>query len=352
MKLETAKAIEERFFKFMQQYTMLPDRDIHGPARHTRESRAIRVGIGVSGGPDSVCLALLMKRYQRQLHLEPVVIHVNHHLRGAESDRDEAFVAKLARETLDFAFVRRDVELTPRELQGRSLEALARDKRYIEFDACRASLHLERIALAHTTNDNAETVLINMLRGTGISGISGIPPVRDFFIRPLLALSRDTVLRYLDLKKAGSVLDSTNELPDHVRNRIRHEILPLLTGINPGFMNHVLALSGDLREIDGLLNRLARQAYDRVCSEGGTTRVLLSREKLSAYEPPVIKMVVQIAIRNMLGTYYNPRREHVDFIMDMLQKTGDNSLSLDLFPGNLRVYKNKEHLIFDTSTRT
>lgn len=63
-------------------------------------------------------------------------------------------------------------------------------------------------------------------------------------------------------------------------------------------------------------------------------------------------MVVQIAIRNMLGTYYNPRREHVDFIMDMLQKTGDNSLSLDLFPGNLRVYKNKEHLIFDTSTRT
>ncbi len=337
MKLMSAKAIEERFFRFMQLHAMLPEPD-----------GTIRVGIGVSGGPDSVCLALLMKRYRRQLHLEPVVIHVNHHLRGAESDRDEAFVKKLAGDALDFEFVKRDIELTPQELKGQSLEALAREKRYAEFADCRTSLRLGRIALAHTMNDNAETLLMNLLRGTGVSGMGGIPPVRDFFIRPLLALSRENVLRYLALNNTGSVLDSTNELPDHVRNRVRHEILPLLTGINPGFLNHVLALSGDLRDIDGFMNRIALEAYTRVCSESTGTRVSLDLHKLSACEPPVMKMVLQIAVRHMLGTYYNPRREHIDFIMDMLKKTGDNSLSLDMFPGNLRICKNKEYLVFDT----
>ncbi len=351
MKLNTAKAIEERFFKFMNLHDMLPVKTGTGRARRHKDTSATRIGIGVSGGPDSVCLSLLMKRYQKQMHLDPVVIHVNHHLRGKESDRDERFVRDLSRDVLGFEFVNRDIVFTPGELKGQSLEAAAREKRYAVFEDCRKSLHLGRIALAHTMNDNAETVLINMLRGTGVSGICGIPPARDYIIRPLLALSRENVLRYLKLKNAASVTDSTNELPDYLRNRVRHEIIPNLTRLNPGFLNHTLALSNDLRAIDAFLTGMAGQAYTEVLHEGKPDRLLLDLKKLLAYDRVMIKLIIQIAVKNILGTYYNPRREHLDFIMDMLGKTGDNSLSLDMFPGNLIVYKDKSHLILEKKGR-
>ncbi len=351
MKLLTTKAIEERFIKFIKSRHLFPEGDTNKRASRERTVKKMRIGIGVSGGPDSVCLALLMKRYQKQMHLDPVVIHVNHHLRGKESDRDERFVRDLSRDVLGFEFVNRDIVFTPGELKGQSLEAAAREKRYAVFEDCRKSLHLGRIALAHTMNDNAETVLINMLRGTGVSGICGIPPARDYIIRPLLALSRENVLRYLKLNNAASVTDSTNELPDYLRNRVRHEIIPNLTQLNPGFLNHTLALSNDLRAIDAFLTGMAQKAYTEVLDEGKPNRLLLDLKKLFAYDRVMIKLIIQIAVKNILGTYYNPRREHLDFIMDMLEKTGDNSLSLDMFPGNLIVYKDKNHLILDKKGR-
>ena len=347
MKLLTTKAIEERFIKFIKSRHLFSEGDASEGVSGKRVIRKLRIGLGVSGGPDSVCLALLVKRYQKQMHLDPVVVHVNHHLRGKESDRDERFVRDLSKDILGFAFVSRDIVFTQDELKGQSPEAVAREKRYAVFEDCRKSLRLRRLALAHTMNDNAETVLINMLRGTGVSGICGIPPVRDYIIRPLLALSRENVLRYLKLKNAVSVTDSTNELPDYLRNRVRHEIIPNLTQLNPGFLNHTLALSNDLRAIDTFLTALAQHAYTEVVLEDTPNRLLLSLKKLLAYDRVLITLIVQIAVKKILGTYYNPRREHLDFIMDMLGKKGDNSLSLDMFPGNLRVYKDKKHLVFD-----
>jgi tRNA(Ile)-lysidine synthase len=288
-----------------------------------------------------------MKRYQKQLHIDPVVIHVNHHLRGKEADRDEQFVKDLSKDILGFECITYDVHLTGKELKGNSLEARAREKRYNVFEHCMQSFKLRSIALAHTMNDNAETVLINMLRGTGITGISGIPPVREGFVRPMLGLSRENVLRYLKLQNVPSVTDSTNELPDYLRNRIRHEIIPNLMQLNPGFLNHTLALSDDLREIDTFLNRIAQQAYADAVHEDKKNMLLLRLEKLLAYDSLVVKMVLQIAVKHILGTYYNPRREHIDSIMDMLGKTKDNSALLDMFPESLTIYKDKKYLILD-----
>ncbi len=352
MKLLTTKAIEERFFKFIKSQKMLVNEGIKKTVSGERAALKMRIGIGVSGGPDSVCLALLMKRYQKQLHIHPVVIHVNHHLRGKESDRDERFVRKLSKDILGFEFVKYDINFTRKELRGNSLEAVAREKRYKIFEDCIMSLDLNTIALAHTMNDNAETVLINMLRGTGITGICGIPPAREGFVRPMLGLSRDNVLGYLKQKGIQYMIDSTNELPDYLRNRIRREIIPLLLKLNPGFLNHILALSIDLREIDAFLNRIAQQAYMDVLYKDKRSMLLLSLKKLLAYDSLMIKMILQIAVKNILGTYYNPRREHIDFIMAMLDKTNDNSKFLDMFAGNLIVYKDREYLILDKRKKT
>ncbi len=347
MRLLTTNAIEERFFKFIMSHRMFSGEDNTKRLSRGRPVKGVRTGIGVSGGPDSVCLALLMKRYRKQLNIDPVVIHVNHHLRGKESDRDEQFVNELSKDILGFECVIHDVRLTGKERKGNSLEALAREKRYNVFEHCMQSLKLRSIALAHTMNDNAETVLINMLRGTGITGISGIPPVRPGFVRPMLGLSRDNVLRYLKLQNVPSVTDSTNELPDYLRNRIRHEIIPHLMQINPGFLNHTLALSDDLREIDTFLSRIAQQAYADAVHEDKKGILALHLEKLLAYDNLMVKLVLQIAVKHILGTYYNPRREHIDSIMDMLGKTKDNSAVLDMFPEGLVIYKDKTHLIFD-----
>ena len=115
--------------------------------------------------------------------------------------------------------------------------------------------------------------------------------------------------------------------------------------------NYTLALSNDLRALDAFLTGMAQKAYSEVLQEGKPNRLLLNLKKLLAYDRVMIKLIAQIAVKNILGTYYNPRREHLDFIMDMLEKTGDNSLSLDMFPGNLVVYKDKNHLILDKKGR-
>ncbi|MCL4558916.1 MAG: tRNA lysidine(34) synthetase TilS [Deltaproteobacteria bacterium] len=329
----SSKAVEERFYRFVGRFDLFKGKG--------------RIGMGVSGGPDSVCLALLMKRYARQMLLEPVVIHVNHHLRGKESDRDERFVRELARDTLGLEFAGYDVRFTRKELKGNSPEAIARDKRYAAFDQARRTLNLGCIALAHTMNDNAETVLLNMLRGTGITGISGIPPVRDYIVRPMLGLSRDDVMAYLRSKKAAYMHDSTNDSADHLRNRVRREIIPGLIKLNPGFLNHALSLACDLREIDGFLNDASLKAYADVATDNGHGKLFLDIKKLLGYDRPIIERILQKAIRAMLDTHYNPRREYIDHTMDILMNRDDNSRTLAMFPGRLRIYKNSRALIFD-----
>ncbi len=327
------KAIEERFSSFVGRFDLFRNRD--------------RIGIGVSGGPDSVCLALLMKRYQRPMSLDPVVIHVNHHLRGRESDRDERFVRGFARDVLGFRFAGYDVRFTRSELRGSSPEAVARDKRYAAFERARRTLGLRCIALAHTMNDNAETVLINMLRGTGITGVCGIPPVRDSIVRPMLGLSRDDVVAYLTSKKTTAMHDSTNDSEDFLRNRVRRRIVPALTALNPGFLDHVLSLSDDLRGIDGFLNRESLKAYTAVVADSSRGKLSLDIEKLLGYDRPVITRVLQMAIRTMLAMQYNPRREYIDQTVDMLMDRNDNSRTLEMFPDKLRIYKSRHSLILD-----
>ncbi len=351
MKFRTKKAIEEQFFKFIKLHNMFLTAgggyNLSSDGKNKSKIKGrLRVGIGVSGGPDSVCLAVLLKRYQRQLNIEPVVIHINHHLRAAESERDERFVEDLSDTCLGFKFVKYDIHITPKELRGNSPEALARDKRYASFEKSVKALRLNNIAIAHTMNDNAETILINILRGTGITGISGIPPVRACFVRPMLSLSREDVLNYLKLNNIDYVHDSTNDSPDYLRNRVRNEIMPTFIKLNPGFFYHMLCISGDLREIDEYLTVMSHQAFNDVIMQKKREILSLNLKKLLSYDRIIIKRILQIAVRTMLDTYYNPRREYIDYIMDLLMKEKDNSGRLDMFPKGLKVYKNKEELIF------
>lgn len=186
-----------------------------------------RVIVAVSGGADSVALLHLLLGVQKRYQLDLVVAHVNHNLRGEESEGDEAFVRELACQwQLDFISGKVPTEevLTRRG----NLESWARDRRYEFLSECAASRSAQRIALGHTLSDQAETVLMRLVHGSGTRGLAAIPPKRDRFIRPLLYLERAEIRDYLNQHGLKWREDSSNADIGLLRNRLRHSLIPHL----------------------------------------------------------------------------------------------------------------------------
>ena len=189
-----------------------------------------KVLVGVSGGADSVALLMLLR--EAGLHCEAV--HCNFHLRGEESDRDEKFVRDLCRKLSVRLHVSEfDTEAYARS-RGISIEMAARDLRYDCFERLLADWRLDKVAVAHHRNDNVETMLLNLVRGTGLKGLTGMDYRNGHVVRPLLDTSREEIEAYLAEKGQDFVTDSTNLGTDAVRNKIRLELLPMMQGINPG----------------------------------------------------------------------------------------------------------------------
>lgn len=216
---------------------------------------------GVSGGADSSALLHVLVDGLRELHLLVVVCHINHQLRGTESERDMRFVKTLC-ETLSVPchVLTKDVRALAAKC-GLGEEACGRELRYHFFKetAARYGNHV-KIATAHTLSDNAETVLFRMARGTGLRGLCGIPPVRGDIIRPLLGVTREQVERYCAEQGIGYVTDSTNASPDYARNRLRLHAVPELKTVNPSFEQSLLHTVETLRQDEEYLTEQAVRA--------------------------------------------------------------------------------------------
>ena len=211
------------------------------------------VAVAVSGGADSTALlyALFLLREKLQIRVE--AYHYNHHLRGDESDRDEAFVRGLC-----------DLWDIPLHLAGgrvepgkKGLEAAAREARYRCFEG-----YPGKVATAHTADDNAETVLMHLVRGTGLKGLGGIAPVRGNIIRPMLSVTRAEVLEFVEQNCLRFVEDSTNAGDDFLRNRLRHHVMPLLKEENPRLAQNLSAMALRLRQDAQALDHAA--AYEEL----------------------------------------------------------------------------------------
>ena len=208
----------------------------------------------VSGGADSVALLHLLCAMPE---LSVVCAHFNHCLRGEESERDERFVRELC-ETLGVpcACGRADVAALAAR-SGEGLEAAARRARYDFLARTAAARGCTRIATAHNADDNAETMLMRLVHGTGLRGLGGIPPVRGIIVRPLLQVSRAEILDYLAAHGLPHVEDSSNGSDAHTRNRIRHAVMPALAALNGAAARNFSAAAETLREDEAFLERLA-----------------------------------------------------------------------------------------------
>ena len=225
--------------------------------------------VALSGGADSVSLLRVMCRLREQLETEVRACHLNHGLRGEESDKDAEFCAELCGK---FSVPIAIKKLNVKEYQQKheSVEETARRLRYGFFDEClEKSGQSSVIAAAHTANDNAETVLLNLTRGTGLKGLCGIPPVRDRIIRPLIYCTRGEVEEYLAELGQDYVTDKTNFSDEYSRNKIRLNVIPQLMSINPSLIEGITRMTAGLRSDSDYLEGLSDKALLETHRERG-----------------------------------------------------------------------------------
>lgn len=228
--------------------------------------RGGRVLCAVSGGADSMCLLHMLWSARRELGIEIVAAHYEHGLRGEESLRDAEFVEGFCRDNNILCVVSHGNVAEYAEKNGLGTEEAARRLRYEFLEKTASELGCDRIATAHNADDNAETVIFNLCRGTGLAGLCGIPPVRGRIVRPLLDMTRADIERYLDSNGIPHVEDSTNALDDYSRNIIRHRVTPTLRELNPRFAEAALRTSELMRQdadfIDGAARELIGGNFD------------------------------------------------------------------------------------------
>ena len=230
--------------------------------RFIKENSMIAAGdtvvCGLSGGADSVCLLLSMLEISATLGFTVEAVHVNHCIRGEESDRDERFCVKLCKKLGVALTVRRCGVPEYAAEHSLSLEEAARVMRYQVFSQVSAG---KKLATAHNANDNLETMILNLARGTGLKGICGVPPVRGNIIRPLLTVSRQEIEDFLAVRRQDFVTDSTNLELDCTRNIIRHRIMPVLCEINGSVTATAVNSADTLRSENQFIEQQADSAY-------------------------------------------------------------------------------------------
>ena len=233
--------------------------------------RGQNVVAGVSGGADSVALLHLLSRSEAfaPLELKVTVCHVNHNLRGEESDRDERFVREFCAELgVPFRLLSIDAAALARE-SGRSVEERSREERYRFFDETARELGGAAVATAHTLDDSLETFFINLARGTGSAGLAGIPPVRGNIVRPMIGCSRAQIEEYCRFYGLDYITDSTNLTDDYTRNRVRHSVIPALRSALPGIDAGFRRMTGLVREDAEYIEAQAQELLASAFRDGG-----------------------------------------------------------------------------------
>lgn len=240
-----------------------------------------RVLVGVSGGADSVALLLLLRR----LGFDTEAAHCNFRLRGTESDRDERFVRDLAARLGVPLHVRGFDTRAEAARRGVSVEMAARELRYGLFEQLRRATKSAATAVAHHRDDNAETLLLNLLRGAGLRGLRAMRPRNGSVVRPLLCLAREEIADYLAAQGEAFVTDSTNLVADVQRNKIRLEVMPLLRQINPAATEHLCQAADRAGEAWKVYEQAVRAAIDR-CTTCDGDRLRLHTGPLLATPSP------------------------------------------------------------------
>lgn len=308
-----------------------------------------RVLVALSGGPDSVFLFHALVALREELKITLTAGHLNHCLRGAESNRDEKFVKALAKkEGIKLISAQRDVAGYAKR-KKLSIETAARDLRR-EFLLKTAEKHnCQKIATGHNLNDQAETVLMHIIRGSGLTGLKGIPAVNERFIRPMLGIGREEILEYLRVNKIGWREDSTNKSPDHTRNRIRLILIPRLKKYNPQIVQSLSHLAESAGSDLDLIDQLTEQAFKQA-AKIRKAKINIDLSLFNSYNKGLQRNILRLAVLHLARQGVAPSFEAVENCIHLM--AGRVGSRLEVVPGIWCItgYKTAEIIILPSST--
>ncbi len=318
-------ALERRVWQFIREHRLISSQQ--------------KLLVAVSGGPDSVCLLHILIELRDELGIKLHVAHLDHQLRGAESEADARYVADLARRLgIPASIEQRDVAAY-KARHRISLEEAGREVRYTFLSQVAGSVGADRVAVGHTIDDHIETILMHLIRGTGTRGLRGLQPsaMRQFsgnsltVIRPLLRVSREETTGYCRHRRLMPRLDATNLSPKLLRNRIRGELLPCLRSYNPQVTEALLRIgriaADDLAFIDEEIAKL----WDKIVREQKNT-IILDKAGFLKLPSALKRHLLRASIEKLLGELKDIEMRHIEEIMDASTKPAGKRLNL---PGGL-----------------
>ena len=311
--------------------------------------------IGVSGGPDSMALLnmLINLKKENKIDAKLVVAHVNHGIRE-EAEEETKYVENFCKENNIPCYIKREKVEELAKVQKVGTEEAGRKLRYYFFDEVAKKENANKIATAHNANDNAETVLMNIMRGSGTSGLKGIEIMRDEkYIRPLLKISRKEIEEYCDKNKLNPKIDRTNLENIYTRNKIRNELIPLIEKeFNPNIVCSLNRLSELLSEDDEYIEKVIESKYKEVLIEehlgnnmlDGKEQIILDLKKFNKEEKVIKNRLIRYTINKTTGSMQNIEKIHVLDIVKMCENNIGNKF---LVPNKrIKVYVGKGKIFF------
>jgi tRNA(Ile)-lysidine synthase len=316
--------------------------------RYSMIAKGDKVIIGISGGADSVALLHVLNYLKKDMGFSLHLAHLDHMLRKEESLADRKFVEELAGK-LDIPVTVEAVDILKHKENRASLEEVARQIRYDFFSRTARDENADKVALGHTLDDQAETVLMRILRGTGLSGLRGIPPIRKMdnclIIRPLIEQTRQDVLDFLGKRRIRFRRDSSNLEVVFLRNRIRNHLLPALQkGYNPNIKNVLASLAESTSSDYDFLELQAKRYCQELLLQKGRDKITIKFGKLSGLHLSMQRLIIRLLIEDLKGSTRRLTYQHWKEIEDLINNRPCGSI-VDL-PANISVKKLDKKMVF------
>lgn len=298
-----------------------------------------RIIAGVSGGADSICLLFVLLELQKEIPFEIIVVHVNHGLRGKDADADEDYVKRICQEHhLECVVYSENVELIAKN-RKQSTEEAGRDVRREAFHQTMELYQGNKIALAHHKNDNVETFLMNLARGTGLKGLTGIRPVNGQIVRPLLCLERKEIETYLKQQEIYFCIDESNQGDEYTRNRIRNHMVPFLEKeINSCAVSHMNDTMEQLLEIQKYLAEQT-QYFHKMCVEYREYYYLVNSTQFSSVPKAIQPLVLKQVLADAAEKEKDIESVHIKALQELFEKQTGKRIDLPYEMEALRVYE-------------
>ena len=307
-----------------------------------------KIVCAVSGGPDSICMLDILRRIkeEKQINFDIVVCHINHMIR-VEATADEQYVENYCKKNDIPFFVKRVDVKKIAEANKQGTEEAGRKVRYDFFEEIFQKENATKIAIAHNKNDKIETIIMNVFRGSGISGLRGIEPIRDNkFIRPLIETERTEIEKYCEDNRLNPRIDKTNFINDVTRNKIRNIVIPYIKNeFNPNFINTLNRLSNVITEEDEYMKKRTIEVYTKIKIQEKEGYIVLDLKEFNKQEEVIRKRLIIYTIAKTIGSAQNIEKVNIE---DIIKLCSNNIGNKYLTPNkNIKISVGKGQVVFE-----